>query len=351
MVREVLSDREELVLAALVRAHVDLGVPVGSSSLLDRERLDVSPATVRKTLVSLEDKGFVHQPHTSAGRVPTDKAYRFYAAAFLGRGPLNQGAERGTTGEGQGLSPLCFQVETKLQQVSADEIHGQLAEIIGDVSMQLGLVLAPRFEQVRVDHIELVRLAEGRLLLVVALEAGPVRSLVIEVGTTADAREIAGISVRLNERLAGRTVWEVRATVREHMRELGSGFEPALLRAVMDEIETLTSPSPASLHVAGARNICVQPEFRDASDVADLFDLVEHRDILAGLLSNRQGVVITIGDENERHELHLCSLVTASYQVHGAIGVIGVMGPTRMPYDRVVALVNYAASRVPDLVS
>jgi len=255
VVREVLSDREELVLAALVRAHVDLGVPVGSSSLLDRERLDVSPATVRKTLVSLEDKGFVHQPHTSAGRLPTDKAYRFYAAAFLGR---DQGAERGTAGEG-GLSPLCFQVEAKLQQVSADEIHGQLAEIIGDVSMQLGLVLAPRFEQVRVDHIELVRLAEGRLLLVVALEAGPVRSLVIEVGTTADAREIAGISVRLNERLAGRTVWEVRATVREHMRELGSGFEPALLRAVMDEIETLTSPSPASLHVAGARNICVQP--------------------------------------------------------------------------------------------
>ena len=84
MVREVLSDREEQVLAALVRAHIDLGVPIGSSSLLDRERLDVSPATVRKTLVSLEDKGFVHQPHTSAGRMPTNKAYRFYATHALG---------------------------------------------------------------------------------------------------------------------------------------------------------------------------------------------------------------------------------------------------------------------------
>ena len=88
-----------------------------------------------------------------------------------------------------------------------------------------------------------------------------------------------------------------------------------------------------------------------ASDVADLFDLVEHREILAGLLSDREGVVVTIGDENELHELHLCSLVTASYQVRGAIGVVGVMGPTRMPYDRLVALVNYAASRASELVA
>ncbi len=342
MVREVLSDREEQVLAALVRAHVELGVPVGSSSLLERERLDVSPATVRKTLVSLEDKGFVQQPHTSAGRTPTNKAYRFYAMHALGMG---------SAGGVTALGHLRTQLDAKLQQVSADEIHGQLAEIIGDVSMQLGLVLAPRFEQVRVDHLELVRLAEGRMLLVVALETGPVRSLVIEVGTTADAREVAGVSVRLNERLAGRTVWEVRATVRQRIRELGSGFEPALLRAVVDEIEALTTPPRLSLHVAGARNICVQPEFRDASDVADLFDLVEHREVLAGLLSDREGVVITIGDENELHELHLCSLVTASYQVRGAIGVVGVMGPTRMPYDRLVALVNYAASRASELVA
>jgi heat-inducible transcriptional repressor len=342
VVREVLSDREEQVLAALVRAHIDLGVPIGSSSLLDRERLDVSPATVRKILVSLEDKGFVRQPHTSAGRMPTNKAYRFYATHALG----HESPSGGTS-----LDMLRKQLESKLQQVSAEEIHGQLAEIIGGVSMQLGLVLAPRFEQVIVDHVELVRLAERRMLLVVSLETGPVRSLVIEVGTTVDAQEVVGVSIRLNERLAGRTVWEVRATVRERIRELGTRFEPELLRAVVDEIETLATAPRDSLHVAGARNICVQPEFRDSSDVAGLFDLVEHREVLAGLLSDRKGVVVTIGDENELHELHLCSLVTASYQVHGAVGVVGVVGPTRMPYDRVVALVNYAASRAPDLVA
>lgn len=341
MAGDVLTDREELVLAALVRAHVELGHPVGSAGLLERESLDVSPATVRKTLVSLEDKGFVHQPHTSAGRLPTNKAYRFYATHALD----------GQVSEAMEIGALRRQIEAKLQQVSADEIHGQLAEIIGDVSMQLGLVLAPRFEQVCVERLELIRLAEGRLLLVVALEAGPVRSLVLEVGSTVDPREVAGVSTRLNERLAGRTVSEVRATVRERVGGMASSVQPELLRVVIDEIEALTSVAEPAVHVAGARNICTQPEFRDSLDVAELFDLVEHRDVLAGLLSSREGVVVTIGEDHERQELRLCSLVTASYRVHGAVGVIGVMGPTRMPYGRVVALVNYAASRAPELVA
>lgn len=340
MVREVLTEREQIVLAALVRAHVELGTPVGSSGLLERESLQVSPATVRKTLASLEDKGFVRQPHTSAGRLPTDKAYRFYVGQ-AGGGQVASIVE---------LAILRRQLEAKLQQLSADEIQGQLAEIIGDLSMQLGLALAPRFEQGRLQRLELIRLAEHRLLLVVTLDAGPVRSLVIEVGSSVDPRQLEGVAAQLNERLAGLTLAEVRATVRDRVATL-SAPEPELLRVVVDEIEALAAPSGDALYVAGARNLCSQPEFRDSLDVAGLFDLVEHRDELAGLLSDREGVVITIGEEHGRRELRLCSLVTASYQVHGAVGVVGVMGPTRMAYDRVLALVNYAASRAPDLVA
>lgn len=329
------------MLAALVRAHVELGTPVASAGLLERERYDVSTATIRKILASLEEKGYVRQPHTSAGRVPTNKAYRFYATHALD----------GQVAEASEIAALRRRIEAKLQQVSADEIHGQLAEIIGDVSMQLGLVLAPRFAQVRIERLELLRLAQGRLLLVVSLEAGPVRSLVIEVGSSVDPREVAGVSTRLNERLAGLTVAQVRSTVRERCGAMGGGGQPELLRVVVDEIEALTASAGEVLYVAGARNICVQPEFRDALDVAELLDLVEHRDILAGLLSDREGVVVTIGEDHERQELRLCSLVTASYRVNGAVGVIGVMGPTRMAYDRVLALVHYAASRAPDFVA
>lgn len=338
MVGEFLSPREQTVLAALVRVHVDLGSPVGSAGLLERERLEVSPATIRKTLVSLEEKGYLRQPHTSAGRLPTNKAYRFCATHAI---------------EGQDLTHIGVlrrQLEAKLQQLSADEIHGQLAAIIGDLSMQLGLVLAPTFEQVRLRRIELVRLAEGRLLLVAALESGPVHSLAIEVGSSVDPGEVAGVSTRLNERLSGLTLAEVRETVRERIGPMVRGQQD-LLRLVIERIERMTAPAGPSLHVAGARHICAQPEFRDSLHVAELLDLVEHRDELAELLSDREGVVVTIGEEHDPQGLRLCGLVTASYEVHGAVGVIGVMGPARMAYDRVMALVNHTASRAPELVS
>lgn len=335
---ELLTPREETVLAALVRVHVEVGSPVASAGLLERESLEASPATIRKILVSLEEKGFLRQPHTSAGRLPTNRAYRFYASHALDGQDLTH------------IGVLRRQLEARLQQVTADEIHGQLAGIIGDLSMQLGLVLAPGFEQVRLQRLELMRLAEGRLLLVVSLETGPVQSLVIEVGSSVDPGEVVGVSTRLNERLAGLTLAQVRETVRERFGDMARGQQD-LLRQVIEHLESMASPAGPALHVAGARHICAQPEFRDALDVAELMDLVEHRDELAGLLSDREGVVVTIGEEHDPQGLRLCGLVTASYEVNGAIGVIGVMGPARMPYDRVMALVNYTASRAPELVS
>ena len=339
MPRDQLSEREELILATLVRTHVETGAPVGSTALLARDpHVDISAATVRKTLASLEDKGYVRQPHTSAGRLPTNRGYRFFVAQTI------ESVE-------QPILDVAHQrreIERQLQQLSADEIHGQLAEIIGDVTMQLGLVLAPNFEQGQLARLELVHLTDRRLLLVVNLSAGLVRSLVIEVGTSVERRDLEGVAARLNERLGGLTISEVQNTVRERIGDIACG-SPELLRVVVDEIEALGQRPADDVHVAGTHNICVQPEFRDALDVASVLELVEHKDVLAQVLTGRQGVVVTIGDENDRRELRLCSLVTASYDIAGSQGVIGVVGPTRMPYDRVVALVDYAASRAAQL--
>ena len=339
MQRDQLSEREELILATLVRTHVETGAPVGSAALLARDpHVDISAATVRKTLASLEEMGYVRQPHTSAGRLPTDRGYRFFVAHtvdVIDQHVLDVDRQR-------------QQIERQLQQLSADEIHGQLAEIIGDVTMQLGIVLAPSFEEGQLARLELVHLTDRRLLLVVNLTAGPVRSLVIEVGTSVERRDLEGVSARLNERLGGLTIVEVQSTVRERVGDMACG-SPELLRVVVDEIESLNQRPAGGVHVAGTHNICIQPEFRDALDVASVLELVEHKDVLAQVLAGRQGIVVTIGDENDRRELHLCSLVTASFDVAGAQGIIGVVGPTRMPYDRVVALVDYAASRAAQL--
>jgi len=330
-----------VVLESLVRAYVDNGTPVGSSTLTKRESFEFSPATVRKTLACLEEKGYVSQPHTSAGRQPTDKGYRFYVEHTV-RDVVMLSQEAGES--------VRRKLELFQQEGRVDEIHGQLAEIVGGVSHQLGIVLAPTFESGVVEHLDLVRLTETRLLMVATIKQGPVKSLVLEVSSRVSRAEIEAVRRLLNERLAGLDLDQIQTTARERVQSLSVG-NPQLLRVVVDELESLSGNSGDGLHVAGTRNIFIQPEFRDSLEVAGLMDLVERKDPLADLLSGREGVVVTIGEENEANEMHCCSMVTASYEANGARGIIGVIGPTRMPYERLLALVDYTASRAAELVS
>ena len=337
MLAESLTKRECLVLEALVRAYVDLHTPVGSRTILRREGFDFSPATMRKTLSSLERKGLVQQPHTSAGRLPTDEGYRYFVDEETETVDLT--AEE--------FEALRSSLEEVFQQVRADEIHEQLATILGDVSNQLGLALAPRFEQAVFQRLELVRLTSQQLLLVASLGRGPVQSLVIEVDSEVSEADRIAVRQMLNERLAGLTMTEIRSTARER---LGGMRTPQLLRVVLDEIGSLRAPVGHGLFVAGARHIFEQPEFSDSSEVAGLVDLLERKEVLADLLACREGVVVTIGEENEPMEMRQCSVVTASYTAQDAVGVLGIIGPTRMPYRRLLALLNYTASRAADFV-
>jgi heat-inducible transcriptional repressor len=224
-----------------------------------------------------------------------------------------------------------------------------LAKIVGDISQQLGLVMAPKFELGIFHKMELVQLTARRLLLVVTINQGLVKSLTLEVDSRVSREDLKKVSRLLNERLRGLTMAEIRRSVRQRLQSLEVGT-PQLLRVVTEEIEGMTRPTGADLHVAGTSNICLQPEFRDPLKFAGLMDLVERKDTLTHLLREREGMVITIGEENIPQEMRVCSMVTASYEVKGMVGVLGVIGPTRMPYSRVVALVNYAASRAADLV-
>jgi heat-inducible transcriptional repressor len=340
MESNLLSERETLVLQALVDAYIEIGIPIGSQTLCAREDLGISSATVRNTLSSLEEKGYVEQPHTSAGRIPTDRGYRFFVAQRMEEGGFELDEEE---------IQLREQLEAQLREGNCEEILTQLAKMLGDISHQLGLVLAPRFEQGFFHRLELVRLAENRLLLVVTIRQGLVKSLVLEVASEISRDDLELMSRLLNERLHGLTMAEIRRSMRQRLAMLNTG-NPQLLRAVTEEIEGLAAPSGADLHVSGTSNICLQPEFHDPFRVAGLIELVENKDALAHLLRARQGMVITIGEENGPQPIELCSVVTASCEIGGALGVIGVIGPMRMPYGRVVNLVNCAASRAAALV-
>ena len=338
-----LSKREIQVLLALVKVHVALGVPVGSQTLNQRENLGVSPATIRNTLASLEEKGYISQPHVSAGRIPSEKGYRFYVQRCMA-----------TTDAGLDEAEITLrqQLEAAQQEGDYEEILHQLAKTIGDLSNQLGLVLAPRFNQGIFHKLELWRLGGRRLLLIVTIRGGLTKSLVVEVNCAVLQRDLEALSRLFNERLHGLTMAEIQHAVEVRMVELGTVPRP-VVEAVVRQIEGLATTRGADLHVSGTRNLCLKPEFDDPSEVAGLIDLVEKKDTLAQLMSERRGVVITIGSEHRPQAMGRCSMVTASYEVAGAkgvVGVLGVIGPTRMPYRPLVNLVNCAASRATNLI-
>ena len=286
MILDSLTERESLVLHALVKAHIETSSPIGSHTIGRQGALGISPATIRSTLVTLEKKGFLVQPHTSAGRLPTEKGYRFYVAYKLA-------ADREEWDEDEGW--LRQQVESGICEGHLDEITAQLAQVIGNVSRQLGVVMAPRFEQGVFQKLELIGLSSHRLLLVLSVELAPVKSLVIEVEAQVSQQALDGTCRLLNERLSGLSLAEIRRTGRQRLDTL-EGCHPQLLRLVTAELEELTGPVMPRLHVAGASNICRQPEFSDPAKMAALMDVVERKDVLAQLLGDRQGVVVTIGE-------------------------------------------------------
>ena len=340
MATSPLSKREIQVLLALVKVHVALGVPIGSQTLNQRENLGVSPATIRNTLASLEEKGYISQPHVSAGRIPSEKGYRFYVQRCM---------VTADAGLDETEIALRQQLEAAQQEGNYEEILHQLARTIGDLSNQLGLVLAPRFNQGIFHKLELWRLGERRLLLIIKMRGGLTKSLMVEVNCAVMQRDLEVLSRLFNERLYGLTMAEIQRAVEERMIELGPVPQP-VVEAVVRQIEGLATTSGADLHVSGTRNLCLKPEFDDPSEVADLIDLVEKKDLLAQLMSERHGVVITIGSEHRPQAMGRCSMVTASYEVAGAKGAVGVIGPTRMPYKPLVNLVNCAASRAANLI-
>lgn len=337
-----LTERERKVLEAVIRTYVATAQPAGSRQLARRFGLGVSPATIRNTMSDLEEKGYLFHPHTSAGRVPTDTAYRVYVDSLIPPPSLG-GDER----------------EALIQQIAAggsvETILRRAAQSLGVIAQELGLALGPRFDDSRLERIELVRLASDRLLMVLSLQGNAVRTIYVDAkGEVAD-RAVADVTRVLNERLAGLTLREVRASLAQRLRDSVPSADE-LLNVFVEEGSVLFD---AALDVQddvvlGQTSVLAeQPEFATAASMRRLVALTETRQYLAEVLrrrSSESGVSITIGNEHGDAALEPFTLVTAPYHVGALNGVIGVIGPTRMPYDKVIALVTHTSQLVTELL-
>ena len=351
MASQELTDRERRVLAAVIQSYVSTAEPAGSRTISRRSGLGVSPATIRNTMSDLEEKGFLSHPHTSAGRIPTHKAYRLYVDDLIGHSLADAdrltAAERGRLAEEIGARGSTIEV-----------ILRRAAQTLGVVTQELGVAVGPRFEQAVLRRIDLVRLSSDRLLMVLTLDRGGIRTIFVEVpGDLADGA-VAEVARVLNERLAGLQLTEISSSLAERLRdaspENGDGLLNIFVAGGARLFDAATTPEGRDVLLGQPSLLADQPEFSTGERMRRLIELTETPDELGALLrqraTTRHGLSITIGAEHDDPRLEPFTVVTAEYSAGGLSGVIGVIGPTRMPYEKVIALVSHTSRLVTDLL-
>jgi len=337
-----LTDRERQVLEAVVRTYVDTAEPAGSRTVSRVYDLGVSAATVRNTMSDLEDKGYLFHPHTSAGRIPTDLAYRFFVDRLME--PLAPSPEERANLERELGGAGSSAVERMV-------LHATRA--LSLISNELGVAVAPRLEDAILEKLELIKVSSSKVLMVATIRGGVVRTVYVDLPVDVPAETLVTFTLALNERLSGQSLGEIRRTLPERLRdsavdERGAELVNIFVQSSADLFD-LRMLDSSDLHLGPASVLAGQPEFESGEQLKGLISLTEEKDLLARAVGSREHggrLKITIGEENAVSELNDFTLVTAEYSVGDLKGVIGVIGPTRMPYEKVVAIVDYTSSLV-----
>ncbi|MDY0213854.1 MAG: heat-inducible transcriptional repressor HrcA [Desulfuromonadaceae bacterium] len=331
-----LNERSLSILEAIIEGHISSGEPIGSRTIAKCHKEKMSPATVRNVMADLEEQGYVTSPHTSAGRIPTDKGYRFYVDTML---------------QVRDLSPLQRRnIESHCNDVDlhVEAFLRRVGNVLSDMSCYTGVVLIPRFSASRFRHIEFVPLAHDRLLAIFVSETGTVQNKIIRatVGLP-DADELQQAANYLNQSLHGMTIRQIRNIIAQKKREERVQYDRLLQQALDLSEMVFSSETEADVIIEGATNMLDYPDFADPVAMKRLFRAFEQKKLLIELLDMSQaesGVQIYIGGQTHFQDFQGCSLITARYtNGEETLGSIGVIGPSRMFYSQVVPVVDYTA--------
>lgn len=336
-----LDTRSQILLKTLIERYIAEGQPVGSRALSRYSGLELSPATVRNVMSDLEEMGFIASPHTSAGRVPTALGYRFFVDALLTVHPL----ERSRVQELKG----------QLLPDQPQRLLNSASHLLSELTQFAGVVIAPRKEAVRIRQIEFISLSETRILLIIVTTAGDVQNRILLTKRAYTTAELSNAAAYLNEHFAGLSFDEIRERVQDELKQLHSDMSE-LMTATVEAGTEAVAETESNYVISGETNLLeVEDLSSNMTRLRELFKLFEQKTGLMQLLdiSNRaQGVQIFIGGESGLAPLDGCSVITAHYEVNGdVVGSVGVIGPTRMAYDRVIPIVDITARLLSNALS
>jgi len=334
-----LNERSREILQWAISTFVSTGKPVGSRKIARRSREHLSAATVRNIMADLEELGYLKQPHASAGRVPTDKAYRFYVDYMLKRTEISA-RDRDI-------------VDRNLRRDdSTEHLMARTGNVLSQVSNGLGIVVSPPISRVALQYIQFVRLADDKILVVLVSRSGLVQNRVIHVKEDFSQTELDQAARSIIERFKDKTLLEIRVAILQMIKQERALYDKFMQRIIVLSTQTFAEDSVdvhSEIYLEGASNLIKNPEFSDINRMRMLFETIEEKSRLASLISeciigDSEEVRITIGAENALAAIEDCTIITSRYVVdENTHGSLGILGPTRMEYGRAISLVDYVA--------
>lgn len=338
-----LDDRSRQILQAVVSCYIAMGEPVGSRTLARKYDFRLSPATIRNIMADLEEMGYLQHPHTSAGRLPTEKGYRFYVE-HLSKSPRQ-------------LDKPLAGIEKCYRQDFAELTHllRHTSKILSSTTHYIGVVMAPRLEDMMFKHVSFVHLRDNAVLVIFVSRSGLVQQKIIEVSEVYSQDKLDQMANFLNEHCKNTPMYQIRKRLLDMMKQDKRLYDKLYERTLELSREVFDLSENAKIYIDGQLNILDQPEFGDMESMKAIFGAFEEKSQLIVILDKcleDGGLQILIGSENQIEEMRDCSFVTTTYNVgDSAIGTLGVIGPTRMEYSSIIPLVEHTAYMVSQRLS
>lgn len=339
-----MDERKQKILKAIIQDYIATAEPVGSRTISRRFDLGVSPATIRNEMADLEEIGLIEQPHTSAGRIPSDQGYRYYVDYLMDALILNDDDKENINKE----------IVNRLNEVQ--EVIEYTGKLISQVTSLTSLVLGPKSRNSVLNRLYFLPYEPGKAIMVTIKENGSVENNIVDIGENTTPDDLQILANIFNEKMSGTRVQDLKiGLIKEIYSELSRKRRMidsmmGILERMFDDTDTDTSEK---VYLGGTLNMLNQPEFRDLNKVKTLFSVFEENSKLKDLLKKSQdGLCVTIGSENPDVVFKDCSVISATYHINGKqIGSIGVLGPTRMDYGKAITIVDYMTKSLTDMLT
>lgn len=340
-----LTEREKLVLKCIVQNFVLTANPVGSRVISKKYQLGLSSASIRNVMSDLEDLGLIYHPHTSAGRIPTDLGYRLYVDLLMEEPKLLPQIKR------------KIEKEISLEKTkNEEELLKLTSQILGKITHKLALVTYPQIMKAVLEKINLVVLPHNMLLVVMSLRGGIIKTIDLEFQIKVSQDKIYDVQNLLNERIAGLSLEEIRNTFADRFADL-KDEKTGVVRFFIESLDKIFSETREleKFHISGIKNILQEPEFLDSEHMQAVIELIEDKEIILHIFNRTRDItdnkiLVSIGKENDYDKLSEFSVVTTKYKFGDADGVIGMIGPIRMDYSKVIAIVAYMSNLLTDIL-